>query len=149
MGIANQASALGEPFEFDGTKYTIKPLTYRDLAMLSSHLEFKARETIYRARQQGADADTIKQMSAALVEGVAAGRYETGGEVFLEAMSNGTLSRYTLQLMLKNEKGEPFSTSEEISYRVNADTDAAAKASEIMDRVNSDPLAVKQRKMPN
>jgi hypothetical protein len=113
------------------------------MARLATWLEDRARAAIYRAQAAGVSAQFVKMMQAALVEGIAAGRYEAGGAVFRDAASSGAFNRYVLQLML-----EPHPQSEELSYRIQADPQKSEEAQLLCEEINSDPLAIRLRMIP-
>lgn len=143
MSVSSSAAALGRKIEFEGIEYELRPLTFGQMAKISVWLEDRARAAIYRTQASGVSPDFVKGMQGAFLEGIAAGKYEPGGAVFVEADRNGKLSRLILQLML-----EPHPECEELSYRIEGDPEKFAEAVGLCQEINSNPLAYRLRTLP-
>ncbi|MCX7664392.1 MAG: hypothetical protein N2112_02470 [Gemmataceae bacterium] len=143
MGVSAAAAGLGSKFTFEGVEYELRPLTFGQMARISTWLEDRARAAIYRTAASGVSQEFLRGLQASFLEGVAAGKYEAGGSVFREADANGKLSRLILQLML-----EPHPQCEEISYRIEADPAKFEEAVTLCQQINANPLAIRLRTLP-
>lgn len=147
MSVAAAALALARPFEFQGQTYQLRPLTYEDLARFSLWLEERAKAAAFRAMADGEDPKTIW---GAFLDRVAAGAYEPGGDVFDQATRSNAGSRKILQLMLAPpaEKKLPDRWQESTSWEVYAEPKEFERATKLMQEINSDPNAVRGRRIP-
>jgi len=148
MSVAASALALPRPLELGDATYWLRPLNYEDLARFSLYLEERARAAAFRAIAAG-DADA-KTIYGAYLDRVAAGAYEPGSDTFDLATRSNAGSRKLLELMLVAPDGEkkPDEWRQSTSWEIHADPKHFEAASLRMQEVNSDPLAVRGRRIP-
>jgi len=148
MSIAASALALARPFEFQGKTLRLHPLTYEDLARFSLWLEERAKAAAFRAIAAG-DAEA-KTIYGAFLDRVTSGDFEPGSEVFDRSTRSNAGSRKLLELMLVPPDSEkaPDAWRSATSWDIYADAKDFERATMAMQEINSDPLAVRGRRIP-
>lgn len=148
MSVAAATLALARPFEWEGAVHRLRPLDYSDLAQFSLWLEERAKAAAFRAIAAG-DADA-KTIYGAFLDRVAAGAYEPGSEIFDLATRSNSGSRKLLELMLVPPDAETAAEKwrQTTSWEIYADPKWFEAASLKMQEVNSDPLAIRGRRIP-
>jgi hypothetical protein len=134
--IAAAALAVARNFQFDGKTYKVRPLSYMDLARFSTHLEERALTALDRHAAQGVV--SRKAAESAIFADIAAGEYEPGGSVFARGAKSEQGIRFLLELAIDVPAGSDESAAD-VSFRIFADADAFARATQVLVEVNADP----------
>ncbi len=140
MSVASAALALPRTVKLkDDREVTLAPLTYEGAAKFSLWLEEKSWTGMMRAAQRDGDLKGWQQAHLALV---ATGEFEPGSQTFSKATTTESGNRYLIELMLQEKDAE------DLAYEIAADNDDLQAVMRIVQELNSDPLAVRERKIP-
>lgn len=96
----------GRKFTHDGKEYTLKTATIKQRAEFATWLENRAWETIERRQLNGASDQTVKEQRSELVNAIAAGKYEWGGEVAVASVQSVVGAAQLMFIVLKDEHSE-------------------------------------------
>lgn len=153
MSIAAAALGLSRALSFQGKEYQLKPLTYEGCARISLWLEERSAIAMQRLIRSGAVNE--KAAIAGHLANVAAGKFEPGGDAFQEVLEEQTGFRKLVELMLdlppedsQDAEGKPVKGAKSLSWEIAADDTAANEAHRLIRELNSDPLAIRQRRIP-
>lgn len=151
MSIAGHALAVGKEIELPGgSTMAMKPLNYLMIAQYCQWLEQRARASIFSSTK-GMNTAMIELQLSALQKSIAAGAYESGGDAFTQSLSTEAGQRKMMALMLGGNQAAEDATYELIADNLTSTQEVTLwdKAALTMQELNNDPLAIRQRVVPN